>query len=76
MNLLLIYFALVLLLILLGAFIVANFWRYRFQGDRTALVIILFTIAFFLVCSSTLFLLNPSALTNTTNTFDPSVGFQ
>lgn len=64
MNLLFIYFALILLLILFSLLVISSFWRYRFQGDRTALVISLFTVAFVLIIGSTIFLLKPGSLTN------------
>lgn len=65
MNLLLIYFALVALLAVFSFLAISSFWRYRFRGDRTALVIGLFITAFVLIMGSTLFLLNPGALSNT-----------
>lgn len=64
MNVLLIYFALVFMLIILSYVAVLSFWRYRFQGDRTVLVIWLFAAAFVLIMGSTLFLLSPGALSN------------
>lgn len=66
MNVLLIYFALVFMLIILSYVAVLSFWRYRFQGDRTVLVIWLFAAAFVLIMGSTLFLLSPGALSNGT----------
>lgn len=73
MNLLLIYFGLVLLLGIFSFIVVSSFWRYRFQGDRTTLVIILFAIAFVFIMGSTLFLLNPGALSNSPDVIPASL---
>lgn len=75
MNLLLAYFALVFLILLLSGLVVISFWRYRFQGDRTALVISLYFVAFILVMGSTLFLLNPGALSNDSGVSTTLEGF-
>ncbi len=65
MILLLIYFLLIFILIVFSALVIANFWRYRFKGDKTALIISLFVVAFILVMSASLFMIKPGALNPT-----------
>ncbi|HSI20860.1 MAG TPA: hypothetical protein VLA04_04155 [Verrucomicrobiae bacterium] len=77
MNLLIIYFLLVFILMVFSALVITNFWRYRFKGDKTALLMSLFVVAFILVMSTTLFLVTPGALSsgtqrnNNTGIIDP-----
>lgn len=66
---LLIYAILVLIIIVMSLLAISNFWRYRFQGDRTSLVIILFIVAFILTMGATLILLDPTAFNPTTGDF-------
>lgn len=66
--LLLIYFALVLLLVGFNVLVVINFWRYRFEGDKTALFISLFVVSFILTMGATLFFIDPSGLSADTGT--------
>jgi hypothetical protein len=64
LNLLIPYFFLVSLLGVVAVVAISSFWRYRFIGDRTAQVVILFSFSFFLIVLGTLALLNYTALTD------------
>jgi hypothetical protein len=65
MSLILIYLILVFILAALSLLVISNFWRYRFHGDRTGLVISLFITAFLLIAASGFLLVDPSALSST-----------
>jgi hypothetical protein len=62
MEALLIYLVLVIMLALLSVVVVINFWRYHFEGDRTAQFITLYCVAFAAVVLTTLVLVNYRSL--------------
>lgn len=63
MNLLIIYALLVLILVGIGAVVILNFARYRYQGDLTFLFIALFILLFVATVILSFMFVNPSFLT-------------
>ncbi|MEI6477588.1 MAG: hypothetical protein WCO52_01195 [bacterium] len=62
MSIMVIYFAVVVLLAMLGLVMILSFLRYRFKGDHTVILLTLFVILFFLTVFYTIGLLDTSAL--------------
>ena len=62
MNYLAFYALCVVALLLFGAVVIFNFVRYRFQGDKTWLIIGIFSLAFTLDIIATLSLVHSIAL--------------
>jgi hypothetical protein len=58
---LLLYAIFVLLLAGLALLVIFNFLRFRFKGDRSMQIVILFTIAFVLLVLAALILIDPSS---------------
>jgi ABC-type sulfate transport system permease component len=68
MNIVGVYLATVVLLALLGLVMALNFLRYRFVGDRTVALLVLFIVLFLLNVGLTLASLDMQALSpGTTN---------
>ena len=59
---LLLYAVSVLLLAGLAVLVIFNFLRFRFKGDRSGQIVILFSIAFVLLVVATLLLIDPASL--------------